>query len=243
MEKLRVPFNEFRTINISKRPWNLIAILLIGLILIYGTFVLYEEITRPQPMDAIQQGLAKTINARSYRYEVTAVHVIDGKEKILSNTRGEKCLQDVHIKAELPIIKADVEIYQIGDTMYRQDTTTKDWLIVSNKGRAAIEMLISEINPLGVFHFDEFIEVIYTGKEKVNKRKCWAYEIMAKGENKFLELYWKDFNYQLWIDKKEGMIRKAVVTAEHRDKSQHILKVNVLLYDFDESIEIVPPIN
>ncbi|MDD2211655.1 MAG: hypothetical protein PHV56_01550, partial [Clostridia bacterium] len=73
-------------------------------------------------------------------------------------------------------------------------------------------------------------------------KKCRVYELMTKGENKYLELFWQDFNYILWVDKKEGLIRQAQISAEHRDNSQHNLKIVLWLSDFNVPIELKPPV-
>ncbi|QNB46543.1 hypothetical protein BR63_09605 [Thermanaerosceptrum fracticalcis] len=236
-----VPKFPIAVFNIKKVPWKWLLVSLLILALGLGGFYLYEEVTQPDPQEAVKQGLVKTLGAKSYRYEAIAKRTLEGKESVLSQVVGEKNHQSVHIKGELPVIKAEVEIYQIGDTMYRRDTTSKGWLKVPAKGRVAFEQLIAEINPLGSFNFSQIIEVKYAGKEKIGGKTCRVYEVMARGENKFLELYWQDFNYKLWIDRNEGIIRKAEVSAEHRSNSQHLLNISILLSDFNENIEIKEP--
>jgi len=238
---MRIPKFPIFTINLKKFPWKWIAALVVTSLLVYGNIYIFEELTRLPPGEAVLQGLSKTINAQSYRFEALAKRTLEGKETVISEVKGEKNIKGVHIKGILPIIQSEVEVYHLGDVMYRRDTFTQGWLEVPNKSRAAVEQLISEINPLGVFRFSDDIDVKYVGKEKVGKKACRVYEVMGRGENKFMELYWQDFNYRLWIDKKEGVIRKAEVMAEHRDNSQHRLGVTILLYDLNEPVEIIPP--
>lgn len=230
--------------NFSKIRWKWAALLLLLIVLSSVGFYLYEEWTLLPPNEAVLEGLNKTANLQSCRYNLTAVRILEGKEAIISEVNGEKNAQGVHLNGKLPIIKADVEIYHMGDTLYRRDTLTDGWVIVPEKGRAAIEQLIAEINPLGVFHFSEQdnIEVKYIGKEKVNKKTCRLYEVMGRGVNKYLELYWQDFKYRIWIDKHKSVIRKAQIMAEHRDNAQHLLQITVVFSDFDEEIEINPPV-
>ena len=227
--------------NIAKTPWKCAAALALTVTLVWGNIYIYEELTRLPPGEAVLQGLNKTVNAQSYRYEALAKRSLDGRETIISEVKGEKNLKGVHLAGNLPIIQAEVEVYHLGDTMYRRDTFSAGWLEVPVKNKAAVEQLITEINPLGIFHFTNDIDAKYVGKEKVGKKVCRVYEVMGRGENKYMELYWEDFKYRLWIDKKESVIRKAEIMAEHCDNSRHQLHVSILLYDLNEPVEIVPP--
>lgn len=230
-------------LNLKKIPWKWAAALLLIIVLLNISFYLYEEWTLLAPNEAVLEGLLKTVNMQSYRYNVTAVRILEGKESVISEVDGEKNAKGVHLKGSLPIIMADVEIYHMGDILYRRDTLTDGWVVVPDKGRSAIEKLIAEINPLGVFHFSEQdnIEAKYIGKEKVDGNTCRMYEVMGRGVNKYMELYWQDFKYRIWIDKGKGVIRKAQIMAEHRDNAQHLLQITLELSDFDELIEIMPP--
>lgn len=235
------PKGSFFTFNITKIPWKWFLAVILVVLLVYGNVVIYEQLTRLPPDEAVKQGLTKTLSAQSYRYQAVAKRTLEGQEAIISDITGEKNMRGVHIKGTLPIIAADVEVYYFNDVMYRRDATSHGWLVVPDKSRAVMEQLIAEINPLGVFYFNEGFDVNYEGRQKVGNETCYVYEVMTRGQNKYLELYWEDFNYILWIDKKEGFIRKAQISAEQRDNSQYLLNMTVELSGFDESIEINPP--
>lgn len=238
---MRLPRFPLITMTIHRLPWKWLGAIMLTIILIYGNTLLYEELTRLPPREAVLQGLGKTLNASSYCYHAVATRTLNGSKTVISDLVGEKNLKGVHIKGNLPIINAQVEIYQFGDVMYRQDASNQGWVEVGNKSKASMEQLIAEINPLGMFHFDDNIDVKYAGKEKIGNRSCLVYEIMTRGENKYLELYWQDFKYRLWIDKKEWLIYKAQIIAEHRDNSQHVLGVVIEMNSFDDPLEINPP--
>lgn len=236
-----VPGFLIRAINLSKIPWKWLVAIVLTITLIYGNLYIYDELTKLPPKEAVLQGLAKTLNAQSYTYRAVAQREIEGEKNIISDISGQKNLQGVHIAGKIPLIKAEIEVYQFNDKMYRKDSTSQDWLIVPRKNIASMEQFIAEINPLGIFNFTENMEVKYVGKEKVADETCRVYEIMTRGQAKYLELYWNDFNYILWLDRKDGMIRKAQISAEHRDNSQHILTVTVEIADFNKEITITPP--
>jgi len=229
--------------SLGPKWWKLLAGCLLAAFLAWGSIYIYGELTAPPPKEAVLQGLAKTLNARSCRYRAVAVRVLEGKESVISEINGEKNLRGVHLWGTLPIIKAEVEVYHLGDVLYRRDSLTKGWVSVPGKDRAAVERLIAEINPLGAFHFAEQdnIDARYAGLEKAGGKICRLYEVMARGTNKYMELYWEDFNYRVWIDRQDGFIRRAEIVAEHRDNSRHLLKIEVELKDFNEPVEIMEP--
>ncbi|MDX9872276.1 MAG: hypothetical protein RBT41_07645 [Clostridia bacterium] len=237
IEKLK----NIRTLEIGK--WKRWGYLLPAVLLVWAGFYAYGELTQLPPQEAVLQGLAKTINTPSYRYHAVAVRNLDGQETLISEVSGEKNLQGVHLKGNLPIIQAEVEVYHLGDTLFRRDSLTDGWVVVPEQGRPAVEQLIAEINPLGAFHFTEQDNIVVkrVGKESIRGKSCRIYEVMGRGVNEYMALYWQDFNYRLWIDKKDGVIRRAEVLAEHRDNSLHHLKITVEMMDFNETIEIQPP--
>lgn len=65
---------------------------------------------------------------------------------------------------------------------------------------------------------------------------------MSRGENKFAEFFWQDFNYILWVDQKGKYIRQAQITAEHRDEPEHDLQILITLGDFNRSFVLEPPV-
>jgi hypothetical protein len=230
-------------LNLRSIKWKRFVFILLIFVLLYGTVFLYQEVNKLPPQEAVKQSLLNTLQAQSYRFQVVASRSFEGKETLLSDLHGEKSSQGIYLQGTLPLIKADVEIYHLGDTIYRRDPFTKGWVVIPTGGRVGIEQLIAELNPLGIFDFsDDNFTVRYTGTEKVGKKKCWVYEVMTKGENKYLELFWQDFNYILWVDKKEKFIRRAQISAEHRDNSQHSLKIVFTLDDYNLPLELKPPV-
>jgi hypothetical protein len=227
----------------KRGTWKWIVLAFLLLVFFNAGVYLFQEITRLPPQEAIKQSLLKTMHAQSYRFEVKATRIYEGKETLLSDLCGEKGEQGIYLKGKIPLIKADVEIYHLGNTLYRRDPFTKGWVVVPIEGRVGIEQLIAELNPLGVFNFsEENLDAKYVGTERVQGNNCRVYEIMTRGENKYLQLFWQDFNYILWVARKDGLIRQAQISADHRDNSQYNLKLLVSLYDYNEEVELKPPI-
>jgi len=229
--------------NLKRVKWKPIILVFLLIVLLYGGVYFFQEVTKLPPQEAIKQSLFNTLHAQNYRFKVKATRLYEGKETLLSDLCGEKGAQGIYLKGMIPLIKADVEIYHLGNTLYRRDPFTKGWVVVPIEGRVGIEQLITELNPLGVFNFpEENLDAKDVGTERVQGKKCRVYEIMTRGENRYLQLFWQDFNYILWIDRKDGLIRQAQISANHRDDSLYNLKLLVSLYDYNEEIELKPPI-
>ena len=120
-----LPQGTIMVLNLKKVPWKGLIILLLCAAIVYGGTLLYEEVTRPDPREAVLQGIGKSLQAQNYRYQAIAKRRLDGQETILSEIWGEKNSQGVHLKGNLPIIGAEVEIYQVADKMYRRDPLTQ----------------------------------------------------------------------------------------------------------------------
>lgn len=228
--------------SLNRIPWRWITAVFITIVLVLGNTLLFEVLTRLPPDEAVKKALTASSGAETYSYQVTAARSIKGEEQLISDIKGNKGLNGIHLAGSLPIVNAEVEIYQIGETMYRKDSFSHDWLMVPQRSKPGLEQLISELNPLASFYFNDNFDARYVGQEKVSGKKCRVYEVMTRGENKFMELYWQEFKYKLWIDKNNEYIVKAQIIAEHRDDSQHILSVQIVFDNYNKDIEIIPPV-
>lgn len=239
--KIKSPIPIF-AINLSRIPWRWVTAVIITILLIFGNTLLFEVLTRLPPDEAVLKALNASSNAGTYTYQVTATRSINDEEQLISDIQGDKGINGVHLVGSLPIVNAQVEIFQIGETVYRKDSYSNDWLIVPQRSKPGLEQLISELNPLASFYFSDKVDARYVGQERLGKKKCRVYEVMTRGENKFMELYWQEFKYIIWVDKKDEYISKALITAEHRDDSRHTLTVEITFRNYNGDIEITPPV-
>lgn len=60
-------------------------------------------------------------------------------------------------------------------------------------------------------------------------------------ESQLLESLWQDFDYQIWIDYKQQVIRKATLKAVNKQNPTTRLSIAVEFYDIDQPIKIKPP--
>lgn len=230
-------------IGLWSLKWKGLIFLFSFFLLFYGGRCLYQLATQPTPQEAVQQGLRNILQAENYCFQVQAIRQLKGEESVLSDLQGQKSPEGIYLCGVLPLLNANIEIYYLGETLYRRDPFTQGWVVVPTGGRVGIETLIQELNPLSAFNFPEGnFSVKYTGKERVNRKKCRVFEVMTRGENKYLELFWQDFNYILWIEEKGKFIRQAQITAEHRDDAAHYLKIVCTFDRVNVPLKIQPPV-
>lgn len=187
-----------------------------------------------------EKAIKQTVDTPSYRYTLVATLEVDGKTQTWSDIAGEKSNQDVHIAGKM--INTPVEMYQIGQTSYNKDPFTNKWYNVEGYNLNEQSIMMMEINPLSNLSFKSVVEAGYAGREKVRSRDCWVVNVKPDLENQLLEVLWQDFSSQLWVDRREEVIRKAILEAKSKNSTTTSLKITMEFYDFNEPIVLTPPI-
>lgn len=187
----------------------------------------------------IRETVGKALQARGYRYRIAAEFNIGGRKQTWSQVQGEKSAAGFHIKGK--ILGTPVEIYQIGKRTFTWDPVSKKWVILEGNDLTQQQVFMAEINPLSNFQFKTIGNPRLLGVEKVGKRKCWIVEFHPEIENKYLEMWWKNFTYRFWVDRKNHFLLKAKATAENKNSPGAFLSLIVEFQDFNKKIEIKPP--
>lgn len=214
----------------------LVAAVVLGLSLLS---VNYYRQTRIEPTQLVEESRTNSLSMQTYRYFAEARLQLEGRERILSRVEGEKAGENYHIKGVM--LEQPVEVYVIDRITYLQDTITQKWMVTPGNDFFPQDMLMTELNPMSSFSFTNVGSVEYVGREKVRDRKNYVLTLQGDNENEFLKLYWKDFNYRLWIDQKTHRLTKAVVNAVHRSNAKDTLQLSVEFYDYDQRIKLKPP--
>lgn len=220
--------------------WFWIVIPLLIIVLCIGGFYYYTEEVRIIPEELVRESLEKTLNNTSYRYETLITLKLDGKEeRLLSNIKGERSADNFHFKGEM--VGQKVEVFQVKDNTYSLDLKSGKWMITPGNELFQPELFMTEINPLSNFSFSEVNDIVYLGKEKIGKRKYYVITCKPVVKNTFMEKYWQDFSYRLWIDKRSRRIVKAQVNAKNIKDPKDLINISLVLYDFNKNIAIEPP--
>lgn len=234
MPKINLPWKKYLRLK------YILILTLIILITFAGTVYLQETI-QIVPEELLNTAINNTLEAKSYQFHTKSTITIDGENKIFSDISGERAdANTFHVVGSM--LGTEINVYQINDTTYRLDSITNKWIITENNSLLRESLLMAELNPLSNFHFKELLSANYLGKEKIAGHKMYKIECTPKINNKWLDGYFKDLKYIIWIDRKDKTIKKATVTALSKEKETSSLTVDVELNNYNKEYKIQPPV-
>ena len=187
----------------------------------------------------LQTALNNMLGSESFRYKLYSGFSVDERKEVISKVEGEKQAGNTHIKGEM--VNTPVDIYYINRTIYNYDSQSKKWLVIESGTTNSEELLISELNPLANFRFNSVNQVDKVGFETVDGAECLVVKCRPSVESQFLDNLWKDFEYSIWVDYQNDIIRKAELTAINKRNDKTSLEVQVEFSDFGKNIEITAP--
>lgn len=215
---------------------SILFILLAGI----GGYYYYENYIKVIPEELIQKALDETLKVESYRYHVKIELNVDNTPVIISDLEGEKANdKDFHIFGTMQ--DQQVEVFQIANITYMKDSLTNKWVIIPENPVFETEYFMAEINPLASFVFTNLNDLQYLGREKIGGQKYYVMHCLPEVNNEFLNRYWQDFEYKLWIDSNKRIVR-AEVKAVNKAKPSDTLTMVVDLKDFHAKIKLEPPV-
>ncbi|MHB1420890.1 MAG: hypothetical protein ACYCX4_15140, partial [Bacillota bacterium] len=91
------------------------------------------------------------------------------------------------------------------------------------------------------FKFSGLGEVTYKGVEKLKGKKYHLVELHPQVQSEFLQRFWKDFTYKIWIDPQDRVIKKALVQAVHKADPKTSVSIAVDFFDYGAKINLQAP--
>ncbi|KNZ69014.1 hypothetical protein Tfer_2376 [Thermincola ferriacetica] len=230
--------NFFATVNLNRRRF--IVAVLVFFCLLYLSYRIIPHKPALPPRTVIAKALNDTARAGSFIYRLQMKTIISGKEGVYTDIEGRRKGKDrIYIKGR--ITESDIEFYQIGSTTYTKDQVSGDWIKIKDNQLNQQEIFAAELNPLANFSYREIVEVTYDGIVKDREEKVWKYTVKPIVGDSYLEILWKDFVYEFWIDRGSGLLTRGVVTAVSKTNPQDKLKIEVS-FDYDTAFEVEPPV-
>lgn len=198
----------------------------------------YEK-SQLKPGVELQQAINHMPQLTSFRYRLQSGFTVDNRKEVISRVEGETEQGNTHIKGEM--VNTAIDIYYIDRTIYNYDSFSKRWLVIESGTSNSEELLISELNPLSNFRFKGLNEIKKLGFEKIDGVECLVVGSKPSLQSQLMESLWADFDYQLWIDYHDNIIRKAVLSASNKHNEKTRLSIKLEFYDFNKNMKIKPP--
>ena len=190
---------------------------------------------RTPPEQIVGEAMLYAAEAPMYSYTSEAIRIMDGQETLLSRMNGQKKGENVHLFGSVDVVDSQVDVYQIGDTFYRQDIVSGSWMKMTGQNLEATEYLLQEINPLGCLILQTGAAVTELEKETVNDVKCRRFQVRSSGETSYLTAVWNEFYYTVWIDKQHRLQKAEIIAGDHEHHSEQ-MKLTVT-FDWDCTVE------
>lgn len=227
--------------KINGKRWFLLGLVLLGIIVLALARPAHEYYVKSKldPQLEVKETLNRMTAVKSYKYSLSSTFTVDQRKEVISRVIGEKNGENTHIKGEM--VNTPVDIYYIDHTIYNLDSFSQKWLVIPSSTKSSGELLISELNPLSNFRFKSVDSAEKLGFEKMGGTECLVASCRPSIESELLETLWKDFEYRLWIDYKNRLLNKAVLTAANKQNEKTRLRIEVEFKDFDKDIRIDPP--
>ncbi|MEW6662364.1 MAG: hypothetical protein ACOY9Y_11290 [Bacillota bacterium] len=205
----------------------------------WGGYTYYLANIKVYPDQVLQKALQHAGTAQSYRYQVDVQVKVNNQERKLSRISGEKAGGDLYFHGL--IHNQEVKVYQIGDGTYLWDPITGKWAVTPSNRPFDQPHFLIEANPLACFNFVSVDGITYLGKEEVAGRKAYVIQCAPAIKHDFMNAWFKDFSYKVWIDAKNKAILKAQVSGFFRDQPENTVFIKLEFKDYGADIKIPPP--
>ncbi len=193
------------------------------------------------PRVAFAKALTVTMQAESYRYRMAMKTVNNSEEDFFSSIKGEKAAIDmIHVWGKIK--ESSMDFYQIKNTSYIKDDLSGEWTKSENNELNLTEIFLVEINPFYNLGYKELTTVDFKGNSEIAGVKYWHYSARPVVDNPSREALWRDFSYDIWVERDSYRIRKAVVEATSKNNADYKLVLTMEFADYNENIEIKPPV-
>lgn len=218
--------------------WKKLVALFLVLIFSAVGYVYYEWVNLVIPEELLPQVISKTLETDSYRYHVALKINISEQEKLLSEVKGQRGLNEFHLQGF--IAGQEVDVIYVDDKVYMKDAVSDRWMVNQGRGIFDQDLFMVEVNPITCLEFVELNNINYLGMDK-SKTTSYVMEYNPVVANKMLTTYWTDFEYKVWIHKGAKLINKVEIFAKHKDNPKNGLHMQLLLSDFNKKVKVEAP--
>lgn len=192
------------------------------------------------PDQLADTAIANLLAAESLTFHTESELVINGDSTNLGEITGQLSGADLHVEGEM--LGAPLNIYQLGQTTWRQDTITDQWLKTEDGRLLSESALMDEIDPRTAFHLSSITDITEGDTENLEEEKCYTLTLHPQTESGYYEKYFDDLTYTLWITMDDHQLRQARITATASSGSlTSELCITSEFWDWNATPPIEPP--
>lgn len=218
---------------------RILVLLLLVLIIVAGFLLLSRRQSQPPP-EIVATAIANTFASDNFRFTTDSFVYVNGNQRQYAHLNGEKVGEARHISGD--ILGTPVNIYFYDEVLYQQNSLDGNWHSVFGGSLADASELLAEIEPARNFDYRELGETNYLGREEVDGVACWKLECPIHLADQWIENYFKDIVYLLWVEPGPQLLRKAQISATSKENAAVTLLIENCFSDFGAEILLNPPV-
>jgi len=200
-----------------------------------------ESTTAADYNKIFSEAMERSFKAESYRFFSKSTLFIGEEKREFSIIEGTKSgPQNRHAQGNM--LGTPVNIYALGQTVYRQDPLTGRWQTLSPAEIPDTLLLLDELFPSVNFKFSNIGEVQFLGKEKLDGRNCLKLHFSPVMEDEWINRYFHNITYTVWLYGRNPHIIKAVITGISKENTSVSLTIESHFTDFGKEIKLAPPV-
>lgn len=239
-------FNPKQNTAAKKSSWPLIRLVLIFLLITIialgaWNFFYYQNDHNIDAQAVVQTAIEQTLQAKTLAYQNRSTLFIADEKKVYSDLEGQKdAANSFHVKGQ--ILNTPIEVFQIGNTTYRKDPNTGQWIVTEEDAFGVASMLMTEINPLSNLYIESLGACEYLGREKAGGQMCRKIVCQPTLKNPWIGEHFQDITYTFLINPKTGNIVKLTISAISKENTAANLIMESGFGNYNQDIIIKPPI-
>lgn len=217
------------------------ALLLAALLVAF--IALKPAITKPKlpPAELCAVAIDDLLALDSLSFHTETSLTLNDESVKLGELDGEINGDDLHVWGE--VLGSSLNIFQIGETTYRQDTLTEQWLETDDGELLTNQSLLDEANPRAFFQLAGLQNAAEAEPESIDEEKCWKLTFTPQTESGYYEKYFDTLSCTLWLTMDDCRIRQAEINAEATAAGQtSCLTVRTEFWAWNDTPPIEPPL-
>lgn len=217
------------------------ALLLAALLIVF--LILKPTAGKPKlpPGELCAVAVEELLALDSLSFHTETELLLNDESVKLGKLDGEINGADIHVWGE--VLGSALNIYQLGNTTYRQDTITEQWLTTDDKELLNNESLLYDADPRAFFDLAAISDAAEQEAEDIDEEKCWKLTFTPKTQSGYYEKYFDSLTCTLWLTMDDCRIRQAEINAAASAAGQNsCLTVQTEFWAWNDTPPIEPPI-